>query len=59
MSAEDFVIAAKQWFNEQDRWVFCLELLGMSITQDGSEACDSEIELLEQQFEQIMMEESR
>ena len=58
MSAEDFQIAARQWASEDDKWVFCLELLGMSITQDGHERCDSEIERLELTFEDILLEGS-
>lgn len=43
----------------QDKWVFCLELLGLSITADGEDKCDSAIEDLERRFELLLMRNGR
>lgn len=41
---------AKTYSETTDKYVFCLDLLGLSLTHDGATICDSAVEVLEERF---------
>ena len=50
---------AIEYGESQDKWVYCLELLGLSITADGEDKCDNAIEDLEKRFESLLLRATR
>ena len=48
------LVNAFQYEAQTDKWVFCLELLGLSTSVDGDNVCDRAVERLERRFEAII-----
>ena len=46
---------ARAYHNEQDKFVFCLDLLDLCLTIDGDRYCDRFVNLLEDQFEELLV----
>lgn len=41
---------AKTYFETTDKYVFCLDLLGLSLTYNGQVICDRAVDILEELF---------
>jgi len=50
---------ATEWFHSDEKFTYCLDLLGLSLAQDGDDLCRNEVNNLEQELELIMIEERR
>jgi len=48
---------AKEYFATPDQFVFCLELLELSLEEDGDQYCDNAVNKLEDIFEAIEFED--
>ena len=42
---------AKKYFETTDKYVFCLDLLDLSLTYDGHALCDKAVQILEEHFD--------
>lgn len=47
---------AQHWRDETDKFVFCLDRLDMSLSEDGDEVCEGAVSLLETMFEKTLKE---
>lgn len=56
MSIKEFATLdnAKKWHNEQDQFVFCVDLMGISAWDDN---CDELVDSLEDEFETLLSAE--
>jgi hypothetical protein len=45
---------AVKYQGEQDKFVFCLDLLELSLNEDGDDVCDHWVQQLENKFEKML-----
>jgi len=44
---------AKEWYRTADSFVYCLELLELSLEEDGDQYCDNAVNKLEDIFDNL------
>ena len=45
---------AKTWLGKTDKFVYCLDLLGLSLIRSGEEYCTAMVESLEEKFDTLL-----